>query len=150
MKPKAQNKSRHFARWYALQKLFNLHFLKSENESDFLFSDTSLQEINESIAFDSGLAKNLVSGVIENKEKMNTLISKLAPERPVDQISSIDLQILYLAIFEGFIAKLSPEKVVIDEAIELTKEFATDANRRFISGVLGNLIENKETYLDYL
>ena len=51
---------------------------------------------------------------------------------------------LRLAIAEGFILKSTPQKVVIDEAIELAKEFSNDQKRKFISGVLGNLFSKQE------
>lgn len=53
----------------------------------------------------------------------------------------VDLQILRIAIFEGFIGKLTPPKVAIDEAIELAKEFGGQASDKFVNGVLGALYE---------
>ena len=72
---------------------------------------------------------------------------KLAPEWPLNNIAKIDLEILRIAILEGFILKITPEKVAINEAIELAKEFSNDQTRKFVSGVLGNLFTNKEKYI---
>jgi N utilization substance protein B len=54
----------------------------------------------------------------------------------------VDLQILRIAIYEGFIDKKTPPKVAIDEAIELAKEFGEEVNGKFVNGVLGAIYEN--------
>ncbi|HCC67750.1 TPA: transcription antitermination factor NusB, partial [Patescibacteria group bacterium] len=61
------------------------------------------------------------------------------------QMKLVDIQILRIAIFEGFIGKITPPKVAIDEAIELAKEFGEEVNGKFVNGVLGAIYEeNKE------
>jgi N utilization substance protein B len=59
-------------------------------------------------------------------------------------INKVDLQILRLAIFEAFISEINPTKVVINEAIDLAKEFGGGPSGKFVNGVLGNLINNEE------
>jgi len=58
----------------------------------------------------------------------------------------VDLQILRIAIYEGFIGKITPPKVSIDEAIEIAKDFGGESSSKFVNGVLGAIYElNKET-----
>jgi transcription antitermination protein NusB len=61
----------------------------------------------------------------------------------MNQIKKIDIEILRIAIFEGFIAKITPPKVAIDEAIELAKDFGGDPSSKFVNGVLGGLYEKR-------
>ncbi len=141
--------SRHNARILALQKVFEAHF-HSQNLPDITvdkFSLGILQSVDEIGSFEKTLYAELTEKLPENQKKIDSIIAILAPDWPIDKIAGIDLQILRLAILEGFILKITPERVAIDEAIELTKEFSNDQSRKFVSGVLGNLIENKSKYL---
>lgn len=79
--------------------------------------------------------------VIENIASIDELIRKIAPEFPIEKINKVDLAILRLSIYELVFAKKEPEKVIIDEAIELAKEFGGDSSPGFINGALGKLLE---------
>jgi len=85
-----------------------------------------------------------ISSIISELPKIDKLITKSAPDRPIDQINKIDLAILRLAVFEVIIDKGVPPKVVIDEAVELGKEYGSDSSASFINGALGKLLELKK------
>ncbi|MBI2599368.1 transcription antitermination factor NusB [Candidatus Daviesbacteria bacterium] len=85
-----------------------------------------------------------ISGIVKNLSKIDKLISEGAPDRPISEINKIDLSILRLAVFELIIEKDAPVKVIIDEAIELGKEFGSDSSSAFINGALGKVIEIKK------
>lgn len=72
-------------------------------------------------------------------------IKKAAPEFPIEKINKTDLAVLRLAIYELLIEKSQPQKVIIDEAIELAKEYGGDKSPSFINGALGKLIKNGKT-----
>ena len=137
---------RHNARIIVIQKLFERSFDdgKLSGSAKDQFSDTSLQNIDEIGEYDTELAEKLFTGVLENKEKIDKLIAKLAPQWPLSQVAKTDLQILRLAILEGFILKLTPEKVAIYEAVELAKEFGAESSSSFINGVLGTIFKGDE------
>jgi N utilization substance protein B len=83
----------------------------------------------------------LISGVIENKEDLDQLISRYAPEWPIDQLAVIDRNILRVSLFELVSPDSdAPAKVVINEAVELAKIFGSDSSPRFINGVLGTAL----------
>ncbi len=84
-----------------------------------------------------------IAEITSNISKIDKLIAKSAPDRPIGQINKIDLAILRLATFE-LILKDTPPKVVIDEAVELGKEFGSDSSSSFINGALGRLVEIKK------
>ena len=83
----------------------------------------------------------LIDGVIEHQAKMDTLISRYAPEWPLDQMAVIDRNILRIVIFEFLVDGSTPVKVAINEAVELAKTYASDSAPRFINGVLGTLAD---------
>ena len=145
---KKKQDPRHKARILALQKLFEEDFNQEhfEGREDELYTIENLCEINEIKRFDKKLYEQIIETVNESKDSIDKVIQEFAPERPIDEISQIDLQILRIAISEGFVGKFTPHKVAIDEAIELGKEFGGDTSSKFINGVLGSLLNKKEDY----
>ncbi len=81
--------------------------------------------------------------IFTHKDMIDKHIEYAAKEFPTDKINKIDLAILRLAIFELLIEKKAPPKVVIDEAIELAKEFGGETSPGFINGALGNIISHE-------
>lgn len=135
---------RHNARLIVLQTLFQESYRESENIDSQQFTDLDLVEIDEISAFDTDLATKLKEGVKKENVKINELIARFAPQWPINQIKKVDLQILRIAVFEGFIGGLTPPKVAIDEAIELAKEFGGETSDKFIGGVLGAIYEERK------
>jgi len=80
--------------------------------------------------------------VMAHIEFIDGKIKAAAPEFPIDKINKTDLAILRLATFELLIAKKEPPKVIVDEAIELAKEYGGDNSPAFINGALGKIINN--------
>lgn len=81
----------------------------------------------------------LVNGVYQYKSKLSAFISRHAADYPTDQMASIDLNILRIALFElGF--GQEPPKVVINEAVKLAKLFGSDRSAAFVNGVLGTVV----------
>lgn len=80
--------------------------------------------------------------VMDNKELIDDKIKEAAPEFPIDKINKADLAILRLATFELMISKKEPPKVIVDEAIELAKEYGGENSPAFINGALGKIINN--------
>ncbi|MBI4064783.1 transcription antitermination factor NusB [Candidatus Gottesmanbacteria bacterium] len=106
---------RHKRRILLMQQLFSLSFQKS--------SVTSLGNITEHLT------------------TIDQAIVKAAPEWPIDKIAKIDVAILRLAVYELLIEKKEPPKVVIDEAVELAKQFGNENSQKFVNGVLGTILK---------
>jgi N utilization substance protein B len=77
--------------------------------------------------------------ILKHVELLDKEIQKAAPDFPVDKINKVDLAILRLATFELLIEKNTPQNVIIDEAVELAKEFSNETSPAFINGVLGHI-----------
>lgn len=69
---------------------------------------------------------------------IDTLITKAAPEWPLNKIARVDLAILRLAVYE-LTEKQTPPKVTIDEAVELAKSLGGETSSSFVNGVLGTI-----------
>ncbi len=84
----------------------------------------------------------LVQKILKQKNKINKLINRAAPQWPIDKLNKIDLAVLWLAIYE-LENEDTPPKVVIDEAVELSKEFGSESSSSFINGVLGTIYKEE-------
>ncbi len=80
---------------------------------------------------------------IDHLDKIDKIITDAAPEWGTDKVNKIDLAILRLATFELIFERTEPEKAIIDEAIELSKEFGSDSSSSFINGALGKILTSK-------
>jgi len=80
-----------------------------------------------------------VNKILTNKDFIDKQIQKAAPEFPIDKINKVDLAILRLAVYELMVEKKEPPKVIIDEAIELAKEYSGETSPAFINGALAQL-----------
>jgi N utilization substance protein B len=127
--------ARRKARVLALQALYEVDSVGHETEAAVtrLLANEGLSEENEAFT------RELVSGVIHNKEKIDQNIQSFAPAWPVEQIPVVDRNILRLAIFEILFDDKVPVKVAINEAVELAKRFGTGNSPKFVNGVLGSV-----------
>lgn len=86
--------------------------------------------------------EQLVLGVLENKEEIDSIIEKNLENWTIDRMGTVDRNILRLAVFELIYMKEIPENVSINEAIEIAKVFGDEESRRFINGVLSKVKES--------
>lgn len=78
--------------------------------------------------------------IMKHQKLLDEKITDAAPEFPIDKINKTDLAILRLAIYELLVNKKEPPKVIIDEAIELAKEYGGENSPAFVNGALGKII----------
>ncbi|MFA5886174.1 MAG: transcription antitermination factor NusB [Patescibacteria group bacterium] len=133
--------NRHLARTIALQTLFAWDFNgQKDGDIERLIVDNFA---NFAPNFDDGgFVKSLVCGVRDNLDTINKYIIKYATEWPLDQITTIDRNILRLGIYELLYTAIPP-RVAINEAIEVAKSFGSDASGKFVNGVLGALYNDE-------
>jgi transcription antitermination protein NusB len=83
--------------------------------------------------------------IMDQQALLDEQIQKAAVEFPIEKINKIDLAILRLAVYELLVVKKEPPRVIIDEAIELAKEYGGESSPSFINGALGKIINNEFT-----
>lgn len=81
------------------------------------------------------------SDIISHLTEIDNAITTYAPKWPISKINQVDLAILRCAIWELLFQKNTPPKVVIDEAVELAKEFGTESSPPFVNGCLGGILK---------
>lgn len=127
---------RHNARVLALTNLF-CHLFGDEDE---LYSTLLYRDEVGSFNFDNELYYKIFNGVLNNQPEIDEYIKQNAPDWPIGNIPKIDLIVLRIAIFETIIDKTQEKSIIIDEAIELAKEFGSETSSKFVHGVLGSVL----------
>jgi N utilization substance protein B len=77
--------------------------------------------------------------LINRLEEIDRELQNVAAERPLAQINKVDLAILRSIVFEWKTSQ-TPKKVLINEGVELAKEFGTESSPKFVNGVLAKLM----------
>jgi N utilization substance protein B len=86
-----------------------------------------------------------ITPIVKKISDIDAQIAIHAPKWPVDKINRVDLSVLRLAIWELLFSKVSvPPKVIIDEAIEIGKEYGNESSGSFINAVLGSILKDKD------
>jgi len=129
--------NRHLARTIALQTLYRWDFNGKDDNIDQTVK-SNLENFAPQFD-DQGFIKNLVTNVIKNQNEIDGLITKYAPEWPLEQITMVDRNVLRIGIQEMKFDSEIPEKVAINEAIELAKTFGGESSGKFVNGVLGTI-----------
>ncbi len=123
------------ARVAALKTLFEVDSVKHS-------PDEILERLSEELHLPEDgaeFARQLVAGVMENRERLDGMIRKVAPAWPLEQVAAVDRNILRLAIYEIVIDNRVPMRAAINEAVELAKKFGGEASPKFVNGVLGSV-----------
>jgi N utilization substance protein B len=87
------------------------------------------------------LAEAAIAGVLTEQAALDERLARLAPLFPLAQVAPVDRTLLRLALWELRDGSDTPPRVVVNEAVELAKEFGTEASARFVNGVLGTALE---------
>ena len=133
--------NRHLARTIAMQSLF-----------EWDYKGKRLKSIDEIVKYcfgsfapaygDHSFSEKLVKGVMKNIKQIDEIITKYAPEWPIEQITTVDRNILRIGIYELKFDPDIPSKVAINEAIEIAKTFGGESSGKFVNGVLGSIFKD--------
>lgn len=90
---------------------------------------------------DTSFPERIVEGVSTKRTELDDLITKAAPEWPLQNVAIVDRNVLRIGLWELLFGnyKEVPPKVAINEAIELGKTFGGDKAGKFVNGVLGTI-----------
>lgn len=88
-------------------------------------------------------SNKILDPVVSHLGDIDQLIVSAAPKWPLDQVNQIDLAILRYAAWELQNSTDTPPKVVIDEAIEIAKEYGNESSQSFVNAVLGHIYKQK-------
>lgn len=136
-KPKKPNR-RHQSRAYAMQALFQWHFTREP--ADVVFRDFIVEHVDREVPADLDYCRTLFLGTVENCEAIDAIMTSQL-DRNIALLNPVELSVLRLGIYELKYHPEVPPPVVINEAIELAKEYGSVEGYKFVNGVLNSIVK---------
>ena len=132
--------NRHLARSVVLQTLFERDLGVNRAEDPVAALRRNAAEFAPGLA-DFSFMERLLRGILERQKELDTIVTKAAPDWPIEKVAPVDRNVLRLGLFELLFSdrKEVPAKVAINEAIELAKTFGGESSGKFVNGVLGSV-----------
>ena len=134
---------RHQSRSYAVQALYQSEMLQSKS---MLHCDRFLEQI-QTTDETKKFARELIDGTLTYRKQIDRSLRKNLDRWKLNRLNFVVRNILRLAVFEMCYHKQSSHQVVINEAIELCKDFVDDSSHGLVNSVLQKLydeIQNPE------
>ena len=130
------------SREYLLQLAYQME-ITSETALETFNSFMENEDISKD-DLDLAYIKSGLLGIEENKEKLDSIIESQLVKWKLNRISKVNLSILRISTYEILFAEDVPEKVSINEAIELCKKYSDNKSVSFINGVLDKVYKNMQ------
>jgi N utilization substance protein B len=105
---------------------------------DFSWADGNTPIDGETAAF----PRLLVTGTVENIAGVDSMIQKHLENWELSRLNKVDLAVLRMSVYTLMFQSETPPSVVIDEAVEICREFGSDDSYRFVNGVLDSVRKN--------
>lgn len=93
---------------------------------------------------DIDFARQLVAGTLERLPELDAEISRLSRDWRLERIAAVDRSILRMALYEILYDEDIPCNVTINEAVEIAKKFCGEQSGKFINGILGKVVEERQ------
>jgi len=128
-----------------MQSLYEWDFSGRKPEALRKIVEKNIKEFGPGLD-DETFVWQLITGVVERLSQIDKIIEKAAPEWPIEQITIVDRNVLRIGLYELLYENKEevPQKVAINEAIELAKTFGGESSGKFINGVLGTVYKEVE------
>lgn len=98
---------------------------------------------NELIALKDNYLKEVFDNFLLNRDNIDDIIQKSSTSWDIKRIAKVDLSILRVAITEILYLSDIPDKVSINEAIDLAKKYGDENSYKFVNGLLGKIAKNE-------
>jgi transcription antitermination protein NusB len=138
--------NRHLGRIISLQSLYEQDFRLHAGDTGFDLEEVLRRNIGryQATVDDTEFIERLVSGVSARQKELDATLQPVAPEWPIEQIARMDRVVLRMGLYELLYMPLTPPKVVINEAVELAKAFGSENSSKFVNGVLGTVLRQRD------
>lgn len=144
IEPAQNSADRSIARRACLQILYELDSTRHPVVSVI---DAHIRERPESYEVRQ-IIRKIVTDVVANRESIDLLIQRYAPEWPVDQVAIVDRNVLRIAVYEYLLqGRTTPVPVIINEAVHLAQLFGAENSHSFVHGVLGTITSDESAAL---
>ncbi len=132
---------RHQSRIVVMQSLFEL---QARGVDVLEVVERNIKQVGGETAVDGVFCRSLAKGVMEKWEDVRTAIQEFAPQWPLERMDPVTRSILMVGSYELLYANDAPPAVVMNEAIEVAKQFGTEESGKFVNGVLNALAHGQK------
>jgi len=122
---------RHISRIAVMQVLF-----EREKRTGIDPMTTLIRDVSELGDCDQGFAQLLLQGILDKEQELGDAVQEHAPQWPLSRMDPISRCILLVGTYELLFGNDAPQAVVMNEAIEIAKEYGTEESGKFVNGVL--------------
>ena len=130
--------SRHMARSIVMQSLYQWDFRGIDNVDIEEIAKQNIAEFGIGLDEENiGYIEETIKAIIENKAEIDKKIEEYSLDWKLEQMALVDRNVLRIGVYELFFNKEIPEKVAINEAIEIAKNFGGQSSGKFVNGILG-------------
>ena len=129
--------NRHLARSIAMQSLYQWDFKGKPTAAIPAIIEQNLAEFGMGIEDNAEFVSETVQGVLDHLDAIDKKIVEYAPEWPMTEMSIVDRNILRIGVYAMYFTDAVPNKVAINEAIEIAKSYGGPSSGKFVNGVLG-------------
>jgi N utilization substance protein B len=129
----------------AFQVLYGMHFYPQPDMVHMMRSfDHFIADHEGDLSTGDGFALALIQGVLENLAQLDSAIAAHCKNWRLERIGKIELTVLRLSLFELLHQEDVPEKVALNEGIELAKRFGDQRSGSFVNGILDAIVHDRQ------
>lgn len=126
-----------------LTYVFQVLFSDNSGEGEFLESEYIANFLELTKGYNIGKITNMVNGILNNRAEIDTFISKYLRNWTLNRLSKVDLNLLRLGIYElSYAEKPKHPKLIINNVVELAKQYGNEKSYKFVNAVLDNYYKN--------
>lgn len=129
---------RHLSRIAVMQVLF-----EHESHASMDPAESLTRNIVELGEVDEAFCKQLLEGILSHEQQLKEAVQTHAPQWPLERMDPISRSTLLVGAYELLFHKDAPAAVVMNEAIDIAKEFGTEESGKFVNGVLNAIAHRK-------
>lgn len=123
----------------AFRLIYSQEIQKSDNIEEQIDLYIESNEITDEKAIE--YIKDVIKGIKSNQEEIENMIQKnLKADWKLERISRVDLSLLKLAIYEIKYKEI-PYKIIINEVVELSKQYGEEQSKNFVNGILASIVK---------
>jgi len=134
--------NRHLARSIVMQALYQWDFKDRPTAVLPAIIKQNIKEFGAGLDDDEKYVYETVEAIVDNLKKIDKVMAKYSTNWPLEQITLIDRNVLRIGIYELKFNDKIPDKVAINEAIEISKSYGGQSSGKFVNGILGAIYKD--------
>jgi len=139
-----KHRQRHLGRELALRWLFEIEAAKQPPDEVMASVPEEIEELETIEEEGVDFARQLAKGVLAERKRIDKVIAEFAKGWSLSRMAAIERNVLRIALYEIMHLPDIPASVSVDEAVEITKHYASDESGKFVNGILGGYLRSEE------